>query len=672
MPGAGIIICCNGSVCTNPTGCEGANTLCTGRRFVIPTASASASGSYAYNQIDDLDGDPFEFFQNSGTYSSNTTVTISPKHSLSASISISGAAALAIMDTGLSATFYGSFYSASVGGSSTSFNATSGGGVTISLSISQSLQGAGTWVTSDGDYTIENYQFQTDSSEYFSEEEWFYSITVTYNPTTQKFIYSIGYSASLKKSYDVRRSHTWREKFDNGVGGVWGEYFFASGSTAAANVSISGSITGQSDSVSGSCAGDSVTFDIDSSPFTYPPPTFADPDVTEPSGTATAHLDTGAWTEAQAGCRDCPRYLEVSGTITHVRKGGAIEDATISARLVMLEVAECGRYRCQYATRDDAPGTITFADSSTVSVGVTLGRDGPSLWALGIDTIEVMQRNTLTACLLHMKFGGSCPTGSPTIRQQWTQYTYTVDPDPRRLHANHQWGTAGDPPHAFDGWVMTTPLGLPDPEARDEPVDTSDIGSMVITGVDGRDIITSHSLSFTEVERETGDPTYFCEGATKWNTGEESDGETGEDLHWTVENANESGVFVPAYVQTDNEFLVYYATPIATAAWIGIDEHGSYYGGIRRYRTTITVEGTLADDITGNVSSDNQTLAIYVNGTLRVTTPTPATNDSQDLKHAFTLDKTWFTTGINTVDFEVNDNVDSEPHANGLLVEWDD
>jgi hypothetical protein len=150
----------------------------------------------------------------------------------------------------------------------------------------------------------------------------------------------------------------------------------------------------------------------------------------------------------------------------------------------------------------------------------------------------------------------------------------------------------------------------------------------------------------------------------KWNTGEESSG--GFDLHWDVETSNGGGVFTAATIVTFPNGA--WVTPASDATWIGIDEFGSGYGGVRIYRTKITVIGGITEDIAGLIASDNHVLSITINGIVRLTTFDQPEDNEFSVKTAFLLLKEWFGVGENVVEFEIEDESD----AAGLEVEWVD
>jgi len=697
--------CC--TPCVDNTGCGGSNTLCTGKSFVLPHLdSVSVSGSQSVDDSDDpyFTTHPYEFYSNSGGtiagngYGTVAASTLDPIIDASYTVSFAAVDHEAFRSPVMSAGYTGYKLTITVGGVSNTFDATGGTGVTFSSSVNPQTRAKGTWVVGPevtppaypGDYTVTEtitaYDFEQNIVDTLVEYEVIqFSVGRAYIPGSNKFSYSVNYTIIRGYTWSMNRLDGWARsnEYVDGVNDHTkvAEQYGGSITTKTRAMYAAGTVFGLSDTIATICDGDGDTFaveDSDATPGdglaeirtagggpssggfiptnggTFPAipatPQSSNTDAWAsgscPTGNVTMSLDTGTWTEREVGFRDCPRYLNFSGTISDV---DGDDDATISGRLVMVGVPECSWYQGAWETNGtSATATLVHPSSGSSSVAVSLRWLGPSLWQLTIGSTGRMT--------YYVKFAGDCPIGSPTVCQALNPYDITLTGASSASASRDQYIGSG----GYDIWYGVG-----------HPVTAGDLGSYDAAPLGYANQFTEHSFTFTETDRETGDPDYFCEGFKAWNTGEESD-EFGSDLHWTVENANESGVFVPAVVQTDNSFLVYYATPVADAAWIGIDEHGSYYGGIRRYRTTITVEGTLADDITGNVSSDNQTLAIYINGTLRVTTPTPTGVDSHELKHDFTLDAAWFTTGINTVDFEVNDDVDSEPHANGLLVEWDD
>lgn len=160
---------------------------------------------------------------------------------------------------------------------------------------------------------------------------------------------------------------------------------------------------------------------------------------------------------------------------------------------------------------------------------------------------------------------------------------------------------------------------------------------------------------------EEGDPTNVCE--LKWDTGAEVDG-AGNDRRTEVEDANESGTYMPAVVASNMFISTYYATPRDGAAWVGIDSAGSAYTGLRNFRTWVYL--LTPRDLECQISSDNQCVSVASNGVVVATNATPNDTTSYSAKHDVLIPVAELVEGWNEITFTIQD--DGEVAA--FLLEW--
>lgn len=184
-----------------------------------------------------------------------------------------------------------------------------------------------------------------------------------------------------------------------------------------------------------------------------------------------------------AGCRDCPRVLDVSGsfdTPCHPTEGvpfydpneepwavydedleewipgpdAVLENVTFTIRLVQTAVAVCETYTCTWQPSD--VGTITTSGGDFEFTGGSLSRISPNFYTFaGPDGTW------------HLKLAsGDCPTGEWTVRQ---------DPNPHTLT-----GTGASQTYDLDAPYVDT--------------------------------FTNRVISTSAGDCEETDPTYFCDG----------------------------------------------------------------------------------------------------------------------------------------------------------------
>lgn len=176
------------------------------------------------------------------------------------------------------------------------------------------------------------------------------------------------------------------------------------------------------------------------------------------------------------------------------------------------------------------------------------------------------------------------------------------------------------------------------------------------------EVTTTTTLTFSPSSPAEDEPVCYCDAYTAYDTGEVT--EEGVDLKWEVEDANESGTFIPAVVETDNPFLTFYAVPRLGAAWVGIDEHGTAYSGIRTYKTRFRV--STPRDLRIKIASDNQSIAVLINSTVVATDATPSDTTSHEQKHLVHLPATPMVAGWNDIEIQVEDLGE----VSGFLWEW--
>lgn len=310
-------------------------------------------------------------------------------------------------------------------------------------------------------------------------------------------------------------------------------------------------------------------------------------------------------------CSSCSRAIDVIAVKTDTSYvTGSTKVDTFTGRFVQqCATTRCGLNVCRWVVDADGVTRVRVIDGGTPST--TTYHLGTEINSGLRPTAGPIHWNIGTAVAANFTTTGNCPTDSPT------------------------------------------PIAIVD----DTQPDGSAAGHVEWT------------FDITPSDPVEGDPTCYCDDFDAYDTGEERNADTGEDLHYEIENANESGVFMPAVIETDNGFLVYYDPPKTGNAYIGIDKYGSNYSGLRSIRTTINVRHVR--DIYSDISSDNQTIAVYLNGTLIATNATPNDNTSFEQKHEVLYPESVMVKGPNSVVWVVRDNAPGDiPEASAFKNEW--
>lgn len=359
------------------------------------------------------------------------------------------------------------------------------------------------------------------------------------------------------------------------------------------------------------------------------------------SGTVNTSIGTGSgslasgFDDTKVGCRSCERTLTFvftrkvckrisTSTIIGNDIINSIPEAdrelvtqTWTADLFQGAVVECGMYGCEWS----GSATITASGVATDTAPIGISRLGPNLYRfipLGIV----------------FKVGGSCPNlGAIEVRQDLNpryviNSTYT---DPSGLTGNL--AAITDPDYA---------LSAPFTQA-----------------------ISDYTITITASAAENTNE-YYCDREVFYDTGREIAG--GLDIRWEIETSNESGTYRLASLETTNEFFAYYATPLSGNGWIGQDAVSSVWTGLRNFRSRFYLQST--KDLAIDIASDNQTIALVVNGILVASNPTPNDNTSHEIKHRVNIPESATQLGWNIIVCTVRDNDDSPPHAAGFLAEW--
>lgn len=693
--------CCN--ACENNTGCDTAHTLCTGLRFLLPHLDdVAVTGGESIDESDEPGIDPYVYYETDGTYAGNT-YTGAPNvydpapravHTYSVSFAEVDHAAFASAEE--DATYEGYYLNITIDGETQTFDGTAGTGVSFSTGIAPYAAGVGTWSTGTSattafgvttTFNIDSYSYTMNIGATVAEYEAIY-FKVYRTKTGSTFSYRVDYiiERAMHFGASIEREHVQKRRREKTTSPTFDEiqYTVPSRAVLAANrlsFVAKGTAEGTSGTVTDICDGTqgSITVantehgfasEVSGSPKIVPKrdsatsgwvwPTVVTPTDsswatgTPPAGTATMSLDTGDWTEPEVGCRNCPYYLDISGVLTPIDFGGV--SATLTGRVVLNAVAQCEWYECEWGTNGTtATASVTYSDTGSSSASITLRRVGPSLWYMSI----TMSRANVRILL---KFDGDCPLGTATVCPCLTENVQIGLDGEDDVQAIHRYGqraqlNGGGTAYEYEDYDEWED----DPGYQDHTATAGDLGTIVVDPSDYGDYLTTHSLTFTQGERVTGDPTYYCSEYVLWNTGEDVTG--GEDQRWEVEDGNGSGVFIPAPVIASPSG--FYATPGPEAGWIGIDTLGSGYAGIRLYRTTVTINGTPDRDLEGTISSDNQCLSISANSTVVATNVTPADNEF-GVKTPFTIPVANLITGANVIEFEIED----EDDVAGLLVEW--
>lgn len=253
----------------------------------------------------------------------------------------------------------------------------------------------------------------------------------------------------------------------DGYPGPPGGYWDATYKVISPTKSITKSISVDT-SASDICGGDTLTAGI------------------EDTGSYSTHLTAAEdFDDTNTVCRDCPRVLDLSGTIWvdcdpstgepgyepgFDDPAAEIREATIEGRLVMPLVSQCGRYTCDWA------GTATVSRSGTdVSASVTVTREGPRLFRIDIGITSISE-----ALSLYYTTTDSCPTAIDEIEQKPTPYT--LDQISRGFEYNGA-------PYGM-GETFDIEYNQADPSI---------------------DPFTSHAFTLTSGTLTGDDPTYYCD-----------------------------------------------------------------------------------------------------------------------------------------------------------------
>lgn len=677
--------CCCGGNCANTTGCSGAPMYCTGLRFLLPSVTLTVppiSDTYSFadetSSWQSLTDDPTAFIP----FNARDGYIVEYPHSASA-FTMDVTFGLTIGSPPDTYAQYsapanygnGMYRKITFGAESHTFDGMDGSGSTVSFSSAVrerpegDTSGSSTVVESLGGGSFRNWTKTWTGSESKSATDICEIFDFYYKAETSAASDQIGIAivfggvATRYSLVEGTSTVDWDVDYDNPVTHHSDGEFTRYGKSVVSMVAAIGSTSSGINGYEGEldvCAGDTASWTHTGSVSTLQSTNAVATSSTATgdslsggitlgagfdysSGTAITSLGTGvgtvqsSFTDAEVGCKGCSRTMHFAFTRKVVRRistGALLEsysaivavaeadrelvEQTWDGYLYQASVYECGMYGCEWSGSVD----VSEPSGTPYEVSVTVTRLGNNLWrAMPMDVV--------------FKAGASCPSGTATIRQ---------DLNPHYVKAAVFTGSGGGPFTNAD-WT--------DPEYAPLPPYTTHI--------------SDYTLTVSDASRNGNTNTYYCDDTVEiFNTGEETSG--GNDLHWTVENANESGVYVDALLETNTFVTTYYATPIAGAAWIGIDAVGSPYTGLRKYRTEVSISGTPDTDITGKVASDNQCVALYVNDVLVATNLTPNDVTSHENKHDFTIPASYLETGVNTIDFEVRD----DGEVAGLLVEWDD
>ena len=704
--------CCNNAGCTNGTGCGSAQHLCTGLRFVILAVnSVSISGSQSGNEADDpyLSGYAYAYFRDTnGTVAGNafthprwSSFLASPPISSTYSASFSAPSANAFRDPRNSGCV-GFKYTANIGGSSYSFDGMTGTGASLSFSMTAQDMAKGSWAVgpdSSGstiitESSIDAYDFSDSNPVEASIEASYVSVGWSYDAALKKFTYGVFYEIYRAEYYvrtrtwyyttKTRRRKTTSPTYDYTV---YRELSEATLSTKSALSGVVGLLSGTSSTVSGACTGSSGSITVidadrapaDGSPRFYPhdasaagggagaglvprsgatwPPAFSTLPIsspfswvsgTGPTGSASMSIDLTPYTETRVGFRDCPRYLNVTGTLTHIVGDSS---ATVSGRIVQNGVDSCQVYEGIWATNGtSATATVDHPGIGSCAATITVTWQGPSLWLCSI-TWTASGSNYSRS--FYATFAGSCPVGSPVICQQMNLWGFTTT-GATSANATHDYGDL----LLFDGSSYST-SPFDDWSSLGHTATAADLGTITAGPSGVSDVFTSHSLTFTETDRAVGDPDYYCSGYVWWHTGEEVDAD-GNDLHWRKKIG--SGSYAPAVLQTSNPFLTFYYNGDGSGdgKWIGTDAAGTGQVDDHTYETYIIADGTPESDFGYDISADNYVTALEINGVIVATNLTPNDVTSHEQSWTGTIYAADLVEGRNTIRFIHEDQGDVE------------
>lgn len=692
--------CCCGANCANGTGCSGAHTLCTGMRFVLPAITAnSVSGGQSGSEMDDdaVAGHPYEYWRTDGTIAGNvgglhSSWAAIPKPPVAGSYTASGSTVTldAFRSPLSNSSITGFSFSASINGNTTSFDGMSGVGASLSVSISPQSMAEGTLAvgpevsgttlkttTTIDDYgatetvnTIASYEtkyaitdrdydgaFSYGLTFYVGRTEWYEVVLVTSKTT------SIRYEKTSSPTYDytvtteeveVTRAIRRRSVIAWGTSGGTSSVVGTACEGGSGSVTVVDADLVPSDHAamlepfdfSGSSGTGEVIAPVHGGVFGFEPTPTTDPmgwqSGTAPEGSVTMALDTTDFTEAEVGCRDCPRYLTFSGTISHYNSGNTT--VPISGRIVMQGVDECGWYHCDWSSTYGTAGECVIElPGGDISGTVYLTRIGPSLYLF-----TIIGDGGGFVFKFFLKFSGDCPTGSATICQAPLGWTATSSVN--RVLSKHTYGEVAEYDSGTNTYI-NSPIDewFAGTDYVDHTATTSDLDSLTIEPIGYDGFYSANSLTFTATTREAGDPDYYCSsGYTMWDTGEEVNGSS-EDQHW--EKKIDSGSYFAPIVETTNPFLTYYynGTNTLPGKWIGTDADGTGSVGVHTYKTTINASKTPEVDIGGYISADNYVTGLVVNGVVIATNLTPNDTTSHEQEFYFEIPASALGVGDNEV-----------------------
>lgn len=558
MSAAGLFLCSTcgcGEGCSNSTGCTGEYVLtsCTGYRFTLPTFT-NVSGTVT---ADSDAADRFTDFPTTFFYLTNWTghgkyLQYARKYdgtcdfALSFTLTEPDATAFASPVDSTATGFYRRY---NVNGSTYSFDGTSGLGVAktftatrVSLTGSSTVTTLPTWADLSTDLlafgpltdTISGQAstFTDNGLKYEKEEA---TLTVSRAGTGTAFAYSLAV-AFIYNSYRWTRRETTFDYIDSRTANYtvlekcgFSQEYVAGGGGGYASISPFADGVNGADTVL-TCDGTEKTFDVDYEIARYPADASASL-VTGTAGTASMQL-AATFTEAEIGCRDCPRVLDLTGTISHqiapdythpgwltpgddgswdyenyedgptLGGGQVVVDLAIAARIVTNAVDECQvQYACTWGTSvsfADTFATITPPSGSGDPYDVTLSltRLGPSLWRLSGATEDP----------IYLTFSGDCPTGTPTVCQSLNPHSGTpsgsgMSRDAKTFYYLTDPGTPANDGYYDSGGPIAGPYTMSD---------VSDPTPVVLNS-NYDNWITEHTFTFSKGDCEETDPTYFCD-----------------------------------------------------------------------------------------------------------------------------------------------------------------